>query len=41
MADADNRLDAAMEDLMERANEVAKNSYSNESKFKVGAALRL
>lgn len=41
MADADNRLDAAMEDLMARASEVAKNSYSNESKFKVGAALRL
>ena len=41
MADADGPLDAAMEELMSQAVEVARNSYSKYSKFKVGAALRL
>lgn len=34
-------LDAALEELMERAREVARNSYSPYSGFRVGAALRL
>ncbi|HVC46567.1 MAG TPA: cytidine deaminase [Terracidiphilus sp.] len=41
MAEVGEPLDAAMARLIERANEVAKNSYSKYSKFKVGAALRL
>ncbi|HEU5350737.1 MAG TPA: cytidine deaminase [Terracidiphilus sp.] len=34
-------LDTAMAELVKLAEEVAKNSYSKESKFRVGAALRL
>jgi cytidine deaminase len=41
MANASKPLAPAMAELVKQAREVAKNSYSKESKFKVGAALRL
>jgi homotetrameric cytidine deaminase len=41
MAEAGRPLDAAMAELVKQAEEVAKNSYSKESQFRVGAALRL
>ena len=41
MADAEAPLDAAMKELMRQAQAVAKNSYSEYSKFKVGSAIKL